>query len=59
MAKQIENILVDYESPFDAEYETECPICEGPDSIGIYLGTLGQLKWYRCQACGIEYNIIN
>ena len=48
---QIESILTEYESPLDAEYETYCP-CGG---YGVYLGTLGCLRWYRCRACGNEY----
>ena len=50
----IENILEDYESPLQAEHETDCPICDGR---GVYLGTLARLHWYRCESCGIEYNI--
>ena len=32
----------------------ECPLCEG---IGGLMGQLGNLVWYRCLNCGIEFNI--
>ena len=30
-----------------------CPVC---DSENVPMGKLGQLTWYRCQSCGMEYN---
>ena len=30
-----------------------CPVC---DSDNVPMGKLGQLTWYRCQSCGMEYN---
>ncbi len=29
-----------------------CPAC---GSIGVELGVLGQLTWYRCEDCGFEF----
>ncbi len=31
----------------------ECPLCGGE---GVSLGGLGNLAWYRCRDCGIEFN---
>lgn len=30
-----------------------CPACNG---TGLSMGVLGQLEWFRCQQCGIEFN---
>jgi tRNA(Ile2) C34 agmatinyltransferase TiaS len=30
-----------------------CPVCPGH---GVPLGRLGQLRWYRCRDCGIDFN---
>lgn len=30
-----------------------CPACGG---IGVKLGALGRLIWYRCRQCGIDYS---
>lgn len=32
---------------------TPCPICAGE---GIALGQLGKLLWFRCRACGMDFN---
>ncbi len=32
----------------------ECPMCQGENEP---MGVLGVLLWYRCQYCGLEYNI--
>lgn len=32
----------------------DCPICQGQS---VFMGTLGKLDWYRCQDCGMEFNI--
>ncbi|KKL46279.1 hypothetical protein LCGC14_2347130 [marine sediment metagenome] len=29
-----------------------CPVCNG---VGEALGSLGQLTWYRCRACGSTF----
>lgn len=55
MSKQIESTLQDYETPTETDYEINCSICNG---IGVYLGTLGRFRWYRCRDCGIEFNIL-
>lgn len=34
--------------------ERECPECEGR---GVYMGTLGDRKWYRCRDCGVEFSV--
>jgi len=31
-----------------------CPVCDGPSAK---LGTLGNLAHYRCQDCGIGFNV--
>ena len=31
-----------------------CPICEEDN---VPMGKLGNLTWYRCQSCGMEYNL--
>ena len=52
----MQDILNDYENAAEVEYDnTPCPLCEG---CGVYLGTLGCLRWLRCQECGIEFNTI-
>lgn len=33
----------------------ECPACG--NAISTLLGRLGNLLWFRCHACGIDYNI--
>ena len=30
----------------------KCPLCKGK---GFRLGQLGNLIWYRCRACGMEF----
>jgi hypothetical protein len=30
-----------------------CPCCNG---YGLLLGRLGRRLWFRCRACGIEWN---
>jgi len=32
----------------------KCPGCES--RFRILLGRLGHLVWYRCRACGIDFN---
>ena len=34
--------------------EEYCPICEG---TGEPIGNLGSLAWYRCQNCGMYFNV--
>ena len=36
------------------ETQENCPVCDGP---GVLLGTLGNLTHYRCQDCGIGFNM--
>ena len=36
------------------ETQENCPVCDGP---GVLLGTLGNLNHYRCQDCGIGFNV--
>jgi transposase-like protein len=36
------------------ETQENCPVCDGP---GALLGTLGNLNHYRCQNCGIGFNV--
>jgi len=36
------------------ETQDNCPVCDGS---GVLLGTLGNLNHYRCQACGIGFNV--
>ncbi len=31
----------------------ECPMCSG---FGALLGKLGNLFWFRCRQCGIDFN---
>ena len=31
----------------------ECPTCVSEEII--FIGALGQLKWFLCQCCGIEF----
>lgn len=33
--------------------EADCPVCGGP---GVPLGGLGNLMWYRCRNCGMDFN---
>lgn len=35
--------------------EMPCPACGG---IGLIMGYLCNLAWYRCQNCGMQFNII-
>ena len=37
-----------------AEILENCPVCDGPSAK---LGTLGNLEHYRCQDCGIGFNV--
>lgn len=30
-----------------------CPLCDG---VGLYLGQLGLLIYFKCQQCGIEFH---
>lgn len=52
MTDEPEESMVD---EYDYEYESmiphECPECGG---IVYYMGTLGNVNWYRCQDCGME-----
>ena len=36
------------------EEEVYCPVCDG---WGNLLGTMGNLKWYRCEDCGVDFDI--
>jgi hypothetical protein len=50
-----EYTLDDYLEDNEEEYSIEeCPICGGDCYI---LGNLGNLSWYRCRDCGMEFNI--
>ena len=31
-----------------------CPVCDGES---FCIGALGDLEWFRCKDCGIEFNI--
>lgn len=31
-----------------------CPACHGR---GMLLGGLGSLTWFRCESCGIDFNL--
>lgn len=31
----------------------KCPGCGGP---GFYMGSLGFLRWYRCEDCGATFS---
>ena len=33
-----------------------CPACTGPS---VFMGQLGNLAWFRCQNCGMEFHIID
>lgn len=33
---------------------SRCPVCKNRDNPAM--GKLGHKIWFRCQACGIEYN---
>ena len=30
-----------------------CPLCPG---LGVLLGALGRLVWWRCRDCGIDFS---
>ena len=47
--EEMEIILED-----ELENYVDCPVCGG---IGGLLGALGNLTWYRCLNCGIEFNL--
>jgi transposase-like protein len=32
-----------------------CPTCGGNES-GRFLGRMGKLRWFRCEACGMDFN---
>ena len=36
------------------ETQENCPVCDGS---GVLLGTRGNLTHYRCQDCGIGFNV--
>ncbi len=33
--------------------QPDCPMCQGR---GVLLGRLGQLRWYRCRSCAMDFN---
>ncbi len=33
----------------------DCPVCDGDES-GRFLGRLGELRWFRCESCGMDFN---
>lgn len=39
----------------DEAETTTCPACGHENDTA--LGTLGRLRWYRCRACGVDYNV--
>lgn len=44
------------EEYLEAEVETPeyCPMCDGES---YKLGQLGNLVWYKCRMCGMQFNI--
>jgi rubredoxin len=34
--------------------EYTCPACSSPDYF--YIGTLGNMDWFRCADCGTEFS---
>lgn len=36
------------------ESDVTCYACDGP---GVYIGSLGDLMYFRCRNCGAEYSI--
>ncbi len=36
-----------------ASTQPRCSLCPG---LGVLLGQLGQLRWFRCRACGMDFN---
>ena len=47
-------ILEDYNDVDDYVPPPGCPVCDGP---GIEMGGLGNVVWYRCRNCGIEFKV--
>jgi|GEM_PF-515431 len=45
-----------YEEVGEDEYMEEAPICPMCGGIGMPLGTLGDLDWWRCRQCGMDFN---
>lgn len=45
----------DFDDDDDDGYEDEisCPVCGG---VGESMGKLGDLEWFRCRHCGMEFN---
>ena len=41
------------EDEFDEPYP-DCPMCGGESG---FMGWLGNLKWFRCLFCGMEFNV--
>ena len=31
----------------------KCPVCSG---LGVLLGALGNLRWFRCRDCGVNFS---
>jgi len=42
----------DYDDIIEAT-SAYCPICDNP---GGFMGQLGNLLWFRCISCGMEFN---
>lgn len=37
----------------DRDAIVPCPMCYGD---ALLMGCLGRLVWYRCEACGVDFN---
>lgn len=46
--------VTEVESEPEPEPNPECPVCSG---IGIPMGALGNLEYFRCESCGCEFNV--
>jgi len=43
------------EEQYEADKDNPtCPLCNGPGSC---MGGLGNLTWFRCRNCGVDFNI--
>ena len=42
------------EDEFEEPLEAFCPVCDG---MGVLMGGLGNLQWFRCRQCGMEFNL--
>jgi len=44
--------IEELQEQLDCGLVSECPACGG---LGSVLGILGNLVWFRCQNCGIDF----